>query len=304
MEIHQRNADGFYESTEEYERAQQEVINHYQIQMQRASELYGVALETDSRVAADAWTSNFSIVFGSMEEVDRAVKEFTEQAAKNWEEYSARQEDTSATSGLSLDSMNEKIGIIRTGIEEIDSSLFDPESGLFSNKKLGAQYEALANLTLHFEKYGTAIKTVNDQLTTLSSNKTLADFVTETGSTSLIFTVPTVGAATGGLTTAWGPEGKLLTVHENELILNSEQTDRFFDQLENMNYILSLLDLQTAYARFGGQLVTPIGLTPGDGTLEQKVHIEATFPNVTEHTEIEEALTNLVNKASQYANRK
>ena len=39
----------------------------------------------------------------------------------------------------------------------------------------------------------------------------------------------------------------------------------------------------------------PVG---GNG-LEQNVHIEANFPNVTNHNEIEEALRNLVNAASQ-----
>lgn len=39
-------------------------------------------------------------------------------------------------------------------------------------------------------------------------------------------------------------------------------------------------------------------------TLDQNVHIDATFPNVTDHSEIEAAFDNLINKASQYANRK
>ena len=34
------------------------------------------------------------------------------------------------------------------------------------------------------------------------------------------------------------------------------------------------------------------------------VTITAEFPNATNHSEIEEAFTNLINKASQYANRK
>ena len=39
-------------------------------------------------------------------------------------------------------------------------------------------------------------------------------------------------------------------------------------------------------------------------TLEQYVEIKADFPNVSNHTEIEEALGNLINTASQYANRR
>jgi hypothetical protein len=38
--------------------------------------------------------------------------------------------------------------------------------------------------------------------------------------------------------------------------------------------------------------------------LEQNVHIEASFPNVQDRNEIEEAFNNLINTASQYANRK
>ena len=42
----------------------------------------------------------------------------------------------------------------------------------------------------------------------------------------------------------------------------------------------------------------------GNQQLEQNVHIEASFPNVTQSSEIEMAFDNLVNKASQYINRK
>ena len=41
-----------------------------------------------------------------------------------------------------------------------------------------------------------------------------------------------------------------------------------------------------------------------NGSLEQSVHIEANFPNATDRNEIEEAFNNLINTASQYANRK
>jgi hypothetical protein len=38
--------------------------------------------------------------------------------------------------------------------------------------------------------------------------------------------------------------------------------------------------------------------------LEQIVQIQAEFPNVTNRSEIEEAFDTLINRASQYANRK
>ena len=46
------------------------------------------------------------------------------------------------------------------------------------------------------------------------------------------------------------------------------------------------------------------GVTTGNETLEQTVTIHAEFPNATNHNEIEEAFNNLVNRASQYANRR
>lgn len=45
-------------------------------------------------------------------------------------------------------------------------------------------------------------------------------------------------------------------------------------------------------------------INSGGQTLEQRVHIEASFPNVSDKTQIEEAFGNLINLASQYANRK
>ena len=42
----------------------------------------------------------------------------------------------------------------------------------------------------------------------------------------------------------------------------------------------------------------------GKNVVEQDVTIHAEFPNVTDHNEIEMALSNLVNTAYQYAKRK
>lgn len=69
-------------------------------------------------------------------------------------------------------------------------------------------------------------------------------------------------------------------------------------------HILSLLNANiAAYSAGLGQLSNPMinGLST---TIDQNVTITASFPNATNHSEIEEAFTNLINKASQYANRK
>ena len=109
---------------------------------------------------------------------------------------------------------------------------------------------------------------------------------------------------TGGYTGSWGSYGKLAMLHEKELVLNAHDTENFLASMNVLERILQVLDLQTLSSQIGGILSTPSFSNVSNGTLEQNVHIEASFPNATNHSEIEEAFSNLVNLASQYANRK
>jgi hypothetical protein len=109
---------------------------------------------------------------------------------------------------------------------------------------------------------------------------------------------------TGGYTGEWGPEGKIAMLHEKELVLNSNDTSNFLSALGLLDNILLTLDKYSASAQLGGLLNSPDFLMNNSEALEQNVHIEASFPGVTDRNEIEEAFNNLVNRASQYANRK
>jgi hypothetical protein len=55
----------------------------------------------------------------------------------------------------------------------------------------------------------------------------------------------------------------------------------------------------------GGLLSSPsLGqVSNANDVLEQQVHIEASFPGVSDRNELEEAFNNLINQAAQYANR-
>ena len=89
-------------------------------------------------------------------------------------------------------------------------------------------------------------------------------------------------------------------LHEKENVFNADDTERLLNAVQ----ILKTIDLSAqAFADGFGNMLLPHleGLTQ---TLDQNVHIEASFPNVTDHNEIELAFENLINKASQYANRK
>jgi TP901 family phage tail tape measure protein len=111
---------------------------------------------------------------------------------------------------------------------------------------------------------------------------------------------------TGGYTGEWGSnEGKFAMLHQKEIVLNADDTENFLNAINMVREISNLIDLNAMSASGGlGQiLAASIGKT-SDQTLEQEVHITAEFPNATNKDEILEAFDNVINLASQYANRK
>ena len=94
--------------------------------------------------------------------------------------------------------------------------------------------------------------------------------------------------------------GRWALLHQKELVLNAHDTENFLNAME----IVRQLDNLTNWMANGlGNLVMP-NVTTERESLDQNVHIEANFPNVQNHNEIEQAFENIVNLASQYANRK
>lgn len=124
------------------------------------------------------------------------------------------------------------------------------------------------------------------------------------GITGAVWRENVEGFRTGGYTGEWGPQGKLAVLHQKEIVLNQEDTSNLLASVSMLREILSVIDLHAANAQFAGLVSSPSFTYGNNGTLEQNVHIEASFPSVTDRNEIEEAFNNLVNKASQFANRK
>ena len=113
------------------------------------------------------------------------------------------------------------------------------------------------------------------------------------------------GYDTGGYTGSWGKSGKMAMLHEKELVLNADDTSNFLAALKITRTLLDTIDLNAKQASLGlGQLTASTIKDEKSQILEQQVTITAEFPNVNDHNEIEEALNSLVNRASQYANRK
>lgn len=111
------------------------------------------------------------------------------------------------------------------------------------------------------------------------------------------------GFDTGGYTGSWNTEdGRLALLHQKELVLNATDTE---NMLNAVNALRNITD--SIGAMMLGRLanITAPGVgNVEDGTLEQNVHIDASFPNVTSSQEIENALNNLVNAATQHIHSK
>lgn len=112
------------------------------------------------------------------------------------------------------------------------------------------------------------------------------------------------GYESGGYTGDWaGESGRLALLHQKELVLNANDTSNILNAVQILrditdtigSSILAKMSAITANTSIGGNL--------GE-TFEQNVHIDANFPNVTNSKEIENAIDNLMNVATQRANRR
>ena len=109
------------------------------------------------------------------------------------------------------------------------------------------------------------------------------------------------GYNTGGYTGEWGLSGRLAILHEKELVLNKEDTANILDAVSLIRQMtIGTAQLSNGLGSIGAGL-NNLNINPA--TMDQNVNISASFPNVQDRYEIEEAFNNLVNKASQYAFR-
>ena len=109
---------------------------------------------------------------------------------------------------------------------------------------------------------------------------------------------------TGGYTGSWDSSGRLAMLHQKEIVLNAHDTENFLSAINIVRDIASIIDLRAAAQQSALSQMTAASVAPTAQTLQQEVTIHAEFPNATQRTEIEAAFDTLLNRASQFANRK
>ena len=107
---------------------------------------------------------------------------------------------------------------------------------------------------------------------------------------------------TGGYTGEWGDDGRIAVLHQKELVLNAKDTSNILTAVDVVRQLASSIDFNTMTASLATASIK--SASGNSGTVEQRVEITANFPNATDKNEIEQAFQNIVNMASQYAQRK
>ena len=113
------------------------------------------------------------------------------------------------------------------------------------------------------------------------------------------------GYDTGGYTGTWGEDGRLALLHQKELVLNKDDTANMLSAMNVLRGIVSKIgdnvfnNTAAILSTIGSAITAP----KDSSTLEQTVYITAKFEGQTEASQIETALKNLVNTASQRAYR-
>lgn len=102
----------------------------------------------------------------------------------------------------------------------------------------------------------------------------------------------------GGYTGDWGPEGKLAMLHEKELVLNKQDTENILNTVKVMREAVAQKIAALNNRNISGAELK--SFADKAQTIEQQVHIEASFPNVSVAAEIEQAFNDLINQVAQY----
>lgn len=303
-ELQNAYLSGEITSQEEYDRRMLETKDYYYQQLTNYSELYNVALGANTAIAQEAWSTEFASMTGSTEQWMAKVDEYTNNCGTSFQKWQGVVSEVQGVVGGNFDELATKVTAITNESNALVEAI-TKDGGVID--KLGDEVTAVSDTTKAYAEkrdtileviaaYEAYLATLNGKISQNSGTATVGD------TTDNIPSVTPSGFDTGGYTGQWGPTGKLAVLHQKEIVLNAEDTENLLQTVGMVRTILQTIDMHSMSAQIGGILSTP-GFHGGEsGSLEQNVKIEASFPNVQDRNEIEEAFNNLINRASQYAN--
>jgi hypothetical protein len=256
----------------------------------------------------ESWATDFTTMIADAETWSTSMDEYLTSCAGSFAKWQETVDEVQNVVGSNYTEIADNVGEITDANDELTSEILD-EGGVLDT--LGAEVDAVSGVTEAYalkrqaildlitanEEY---IKSINAVIAAESGKATVGNTTDNVPKVTTTTTTESIASCdTGGYTGEWGPSGKLAVLHQKELVLNATDTANLLSVVD----MIRALDMHAMSAQIGGILSTP-GFHGGEsGSLEQNVKIEASFPNVQDRNEIEEAFNNLINRASQYANR-
>lgn len=219
----------------------------------------------------------------AMQAAGTSTKDFAEDASESIEQVV--QDSQKGT-----DAVNDMADQMKTAFGEITDSVSSWQENYSKNM------EAIIESNLK------VIKSFNDMLESLSINPDSITVKYDIANAAKDQDIDSYDS--GGYTGNWGTVGKLAVLHQKEIVLNADDTANMLAAVQITRAMLDTIDLNAKQASLGlGNLMASGIKEEKTETLKQEVNITAEFPNVQNHTEIEDAFNNLINQASQYAYR-
>ena len=253
-------------------------------------------------------TSNFTNILADA--TSTLMNELYGAAEQYYTNMAAAMEAAGTTTGTFADDLATNVDQIKQDSEEAATAVEDMAT------HMQEQMDNIINKVGEWQRtYGEAMnEIINANLAVIDSfNEMLATLSMDDSTVTVKYDIQNHNSdvldaerfATGGYTGSWGNTGRLGILDEKELILNKDDTENFIEALKISRSMLNTIDLNARQASLGlGTLIPTTIKDDVKETLEQVVQITAEFPNATDHNEIEEAFNMLINRASQFANRK
>ena len=303
-----------------YQVEMEEAKSKYYEKLKAYSTEYREALDADNTLVAEDWFLTLEKMIQDQSQWEVEVNKYIDSVKANLTAMNEGAKTVAEETGGELEKLATSVGGVTEKIEALTKAIMDEgklksaleiQISLIRDSLLDAYDDLdgkLTTVTSSYENLATAARNAAAAmnlkvLKTQKPNNTNPGFYEVQYTDSPDSVIP-VSCDTGGYTGTWGSYGKLAVLHEKELILNKDDTENFLTGMGLLDNILKMIDLQSASAQIGGLLTSPGIAGNSAGMLEQSVHIEASFPNVQDRNEIEDAFNNLINRASQYANRK
>jgi hypothetical protein len=122
-EIQEQYLNGEFATEEEYHAAMEEAKAYYYQKLQDYSSLYQVALTTDSRVVADAWSTDFADMTYNTDSWMTAVDGYIDTVKLAFDDWASKIDIISTDTGTDLNSLADNVKEIVTESENLKNTL-------------------------------------------------------------------------------------------------------------------------------------------------------------------------------------